>query len=229
MLRAPLIVVARLLWPARCASCDGFVPEHCSFCEPCAEGLLPVGDPCPGCALPGRGPGRCARCRQEPPPFEGAQAVFLYGDVVSQALLRYKHGGRLDLARPLGRLLAPFLRGGADAILPVPLHPRRLRTRGFNQALELVRACDRRRRAPLWVDVLRRRRDTPSLGHLSAQARRDLVMDAFVVPDPRRVAGRQLLLVDDVMTTGATLTACAAALRQAGAAQVHVLALARAI
>jgi ComF family protein len=214
---------ARLLWPARCAGCDGFVAERCSFCDRCAEGLLPLGQACPRCALPDR---RCS-CRVAPPPFVAAQAVFLYGDVISQALLRFKHGGRVDLARPLGQLLRPFLQTSAGAIVPVPLHPRRLRARGFNQALELVRAA--RPHVPLWVDVLRRRRDTPSLGHLSPDARRALVADAFFVRDPRRVAGKRLLLVDDVMTTGATAAACTQTLIEAGAAEIRVLALARAL
>jgi ComF family protein len=154
------------------------------------------------------------------------------------ALLRLKHGRRRDVAGPLGRLLLPLVRQSAplDAVLPVPLHPRRLRARGFNQALELLRAAraaaapaERRGLAPVWVDVLRRRRDTPSLGHLPPQTRRSLLSDAFVVQGAPRVNGRRLLLVDDVMTTGATLGACAAALREAGAAHVRVLALARAV
>jgi ComF family protein len=155
--------------------------------------------------------------------------VFLYGDVVSQALLRFKHGGRVDLARPLGRLLRPFLQTSADvdAMVPVPLHPRRLRARGFNQAVELARAAGSR--LPLWVDVLRRRRDTPSLGHLSPEERRSLVADAFGVPACRAVKGKHLLLVDDVMTTGATASACTSALLGAGAARIDVLALARAV
>jgi ComF family protein len=218
-----LSFAARLLWPARCAGCDGFVPERCSFCDTCAAGLMPISDGCSRCALPER---RCA-CQRSPPPFAAAQAVFLYDEVISRALLRFKHGGRVDLARPLGRLLRPFLQTDADAILPVPLHPRRLRARGFNQALELARAAGPR--APLWVDSLRRRRDTPSLGHLSPQERRALVADAFAVPDPRRVVGKHLLLVDDVMTTGATAAACATALLQAGASAVEVVALARAV
>jgi ComF family protein len=218
-----LSFAARLLWPDRCASCDAFVPERCSFCESCAAGLVPVAEACPRCALPVR---RCV-CRRAPPPFAAAQAVFLYDEVIGQALLRFKHGGRVDLARPLGRLLVPFLQTTAQAILPVPLHPRRLRARGFNQALELARAG--RPGVPLWVDVLRRRRDTPPLGHLPPDARRALVADAFVVPDARQVVGKHLLLLDDVMTTGATATACAAALLRAGAARIDVLALARAM
>jgi ComF family protein len=225
-----------VLWPARCAGCDRFGPESWSFCEGCASGLLPVGDACPTCALPSRKPERCGRCLRAPPPFVTAQALFVYGGVVTKAVLRLKHGGRPDLARPLGRVLLTGLRrsGVVDAIIPVPLHPRRLRARGFNQALELARAArsaapGSERLAPLWLDALRRRRDTPSLGHLAPEARRSSVAGAFAVPAAERVRGRRLLLVDDVMTTGATLEACARALREAGAAQISTLALARAV
>jgi ComF family protein len=240
VLAAPFHFAARLLWPARCPGCDRFVPEGCSFCESCATALLPVTAACPICALPGQGTagGRCARCARAPPPFAAGEAVLVYGGVASQALLRLKHGGRLDVARPLGRLLlAALIRSGPGvAVIPVPLHPRRLRRRGFNQALELVRAArsaaapgERRGLPPLWLDALRRQRDTPPLGHLSPDERRAQVADAFLVREPRRVRGRRLLLVDDVMTTGATFGACATALREAGAAHISVLALARAV
>jgi ComF family protein len=232
---APLSFAARLLWPARCAGCDGFVPERCSFCEPCAAGLLPVAGACPGCAMPGRASG-CAACQREPSPFDDAAAVLVYGGAVTPAVLRLKHAGRIDLARPLGRLLVPALLAGpaVEGIVPVPLHPRRLRTRGFNQVVELVRGArsatpERRAMAPLLLDVLRRKHDTPSLGHLSPAERHQVVKDAFVVPRPPRVQGRRFLLIDDVMTTGATLRACAATLREAGATYIRVLALARAV
>jgi ComF family protein len=235
MLRPVLAFAAQLLWPARCAGCDDLVSPQRSFCEVCELSLVPLAGACPGCALPVvRAPCRCAA---DPFPFARAGAAYGYGGAATDALLRLKHSGRTDLARPLGRALLPALMpmvAGADAILPVPLHPRRLRARGFNQALELIRAA---RAAvgrgtswpPVWVDTLRRIRDTPTLGRLSPRERRSLVAGAFVVGDPERVRGKVLTVVDDVMTTGATLAGCAQALCAVGATEVRVASFARAL
>jgi len=235
MLRPALEFAAQLLWPARCAGCDALVAADASFCAACDETLFPLGEACAGCALP-PACGRCLRCLREPFPFVRASASFAYGGAITEAVLRLKHGGRVDLARPLGHSFLPLLRreaAGADAILPVPLHPRRLRARGFNQALELLRAArsvrPRPSWPPLWVDGLRRVRDTPALGRLSPGERRAMVAGAFSVVDPNRVRGQRLLVVDDVMTTGATLAGCARVLIDAGAVEVRVAALARAL
>src|SRR4051794_12779588 len=235
MLRPALAFATQLLWPARCAGCDERVNPAATFCPPCEATLVPLAGACPTCALPREGDS--CRCAADPFPFSQARAAFAYGAAVSDALLRFKHGGRLDLARPLGRSLWPALEPlleGADAVLPVPLHPRRLRARGFNQALELTSAA---RAAvgrgtpwpPLWVDALRRIRDTPVLGRLSPRERRALVAGAFTVPAPARVQGKVLLVIDDVMTTGATLAGCAQVLRAAGAVEVRVASFARAL
>jgi ComF family protein len=158
-----------------------------------------------------------------------------YGGSLAQAILHMKHGRRRHLARPLGALLAPAVAkavaDGVDTLCPVPLHPRRLRLRGFNQALELLRVAERLVRRPgeqptILPNSLRRIRDTPSLGLESPATRRRIVEGAFVA-EPDHFEGRRVLLVDDVMTTGATLGECSRVLRQAGAADVQVTALAR--
>jgi ComF family protein len=245
-----------LLWPATCAGCDRHVPEDAVFCVECSLSLSGLVGACPGCGLP-RGLAasvrdawseRCGRCRRVPFPFATTTAAFEYGEAIADAIVRMKHGGRRDLARRLGRLLVPALAdvsvraelGPADLVVPVPLHVTRLRARGFNQAVELARwmLVGLRRRPALGAagglprlerSLLHRTRATRELGHAGPAARLAEVAGAFAVGDTERVRGRRVLLVDDVMTTGATASECAEALLRAGAAEVHVLALARAV
>jgi ComF family protein len=241
----------QLFWPARCAGCDDHVPDQLLFCPSCASSVTPLSFSCPGCALPlaehGPAGGRCLVCRRVPFAFAEADVACEYGAALADAIISMKHGRRRDLAFRLARLLVePFARalargdlGPDDAVVPVPLHPRKLRRRGFNQALELARAAlvllGRRAgstaRAPPVLErtVLRRIRDTRELGHLGPAARLCEVAGAFAVRDVARVRGRRVLLVDDVFTTGATLNECATALRVAGAREVRVVALARAV
>jgi predicted amidophosphoribosyltransferase len=245
----------QLLWPARCAACDRPSTDDTIFCPECTPSLSALVGACPGCALPrldwdARG-GRCGLCRRIPFSFREARAAYEYGAALADAIVRMKHGQR-GMARRLGPLLVPALmdtlvRGGFgadDVVVPVPLHTRRLRERGFNQALELVRAALRDvARTPslcaatprglprLERRLLRRTRATKALGHAGPAVRLAEVAGAFVVPpvDAERVRYRRVLLVDDVLTTGATVNECAGALLAVGARDVHVLALARAV
>ena len=180
---------------------------------------------------------RCAGCLHRPFPFHCALAALAYGGALTQAILRFKHAGHRHLARPLGSWLGPALsvaaQRGIDVTVPVPLHPRRLRQRGFNQALELLRAglhiLPSDRRMPIACNALVRSRDTPMLGHASPAGRRQLLQGAFAITHPSAIVGKRVLVIDDVMTTGATLAECARVLLAAGASRVEVLALARAI
>ena len=245
----------QLLWPARCAACDHGVDDGTLFCFACAPSLCPVLGACGGCALP-RGDrswpsGRCGLCRRIPFPFRAAAASYEYGAALAAAVLRMKNGQRW-MARRLGPLLVPALmdalvRGGFgadDVIAPVPLHARRLRERGFNQALELARAARRDvARTPtlrnsvsrglprLERRLLQRTRPTKPLGHAGPSARVSELAGAFAVTPVivERVRYRRVLLVDDVLTTGATFSECAETLLGAGVHSVHVLALARAV
>jgi ComF family protein len=231
MLRTALALTAQLLWPSRCAACDALVPDELSFCTTCAVTLVPLDEACPGCAMPLSAPG-CRLCAAERLPFAHARAALAYGGAIADAIVRFKHGGRTDLGRPLGRAFAGVLAAElshVDAVVPVPLHARRLRARGFNQAIELVRGARVGRSPALWVDTLRRIRDTPALGRHSPRERRALVAGAFAVAQRERARGRRILIVDDVMTTGATLAGCARVLLEAGAAEVRVAVLARAV
>lgn len=178
----------------------------------------------------------CGGCLRRPFPFLRAQAALAYGGSVTQALMRFKHGGHRHLATPLARYLVPAVSAlwqQADVVCPVPLHRERLKSRGFNQALELLRgACrglPRRQREKVVCDTLARNIDTPALGHGSPDARARAVAGAFTVSRPASVAGKHVLVVDDVMTSGATLAECARTLLAGGAAKVSVAALARAI
>ncbi len=187
---------------------------------------------CLTCGLPMTVPGICGACRRRQPPFAYARAAARYGEVVRETLHAFKFGGRRALAAPLAELLAELgpdsLPGGApDLIVPVPLHPRRERERGFNQALLLARRVGRAWSRPVRSDVLRRTAPTPPQTELGVDARRANVRGAFAVRRPELVADRHILIVDDVFTTGATVGECARCLRRAGAATVGVLTLAR--
>jgi ComF family protein len=243
----------QLLWPARCTACGQVVENDTRFCGECSPSLSPLLDACTGCALPRdhRAPGgeRCPVCRRVPFFFREARAAYEYGAALADAIVRMKNGQRY-MARRLGALLVVSLvdslaRGGfreEDVVAPVPLHASRLRARGFNQALELLKAALRDvARTPslgralphglprLDRTLLRRTRATRALGHSGPSARVAEVAGAFAVTDPERVRYRRVLLVDDVFTTGATFNECADTLLRAGARSVHVLALARAV
>jgi ComF family protein len=245
----------QLLWPARCAACDRATPGGSIFCFACTPSLSALLGACPGCALPRsewntRGV-RCGLCRRIPFSFRHARAAYEYGAALADAIVRMKHGQRY-MAKRLAPLLVPALVdvlargdfGSDDLVVPVPLHARRLRERGFNQALELVRAAlrDVARTPSLAIAtprglprlerrLLRRTRPTKALGHAGPAARLAEVAGAFAVTpgDAERVRYRRVLLVDDVLTTGATVNECAGTLLEAGARDVHVLALARAV
>jgi len=194
------------------------------------------GPVCEGCGAPfdyDRGPGvRCAACMAKPRAFDAARAACLYDEVSRDPILKLKHADRTDLAPLLVRWLsraAADLLAEAEAIAPIPLHRWRLLGRRYNQAAELARPLAGLWDKPYLADALVRRRATDSQAGKSASGRRRNLVGAFHVPERRRfqVEGRRILLVDDVMTTGATLEGCARALKQAGASRVDVAVLAR--
>lgn len=215
-----------ILLPPRCAGCRR---RGVWFCADCRMALAPVAIPiCPRCGDAVRQPGLCYQCRRHPPAFDRAHAAYAYDGPLALAIRRFKYGGERALAPVLGGLLADAAEAhglAVDLIVPVPLHPARQRERGYNQSELLAVAVAARLHQPLDTALARTRLTLPQVGQ-SADARRANVVGAFAW-EGRPLAGRRVLLIDDVCTTGATLDACARALRPHEAAVVLGLTLAR--
>jgi ComF family protein len=230
--------VLDLVYPPLCIACRAQVAESGALCAECWQKIRFLDGPmCACCGLPfdfDPGPGTlCAGCLARPPAFDTARAVMRYDETSRGPILALKHGDRLDLSPAFARWLD---RGGrslidaADVIVPVPLHPVRLWSRRYNQSAELARALARMSGKPAEFLALARSRATPSQGAMrTAKARRRNMLGAFKVRHKSAIAARNILLIDDVLTTGATVDACARALKRAGAAKVLVLALARVV
>ena len=224
-----------LLLPPTCIICSGPVDAPGLLCGGCFSELEMIGEPCCLCcgapfelawhAIEG---GLCQRCLDTPPPFERARAALRYDDASRRLVLPFKHGDRTENAVVLARLMAGAGRTllcESDVIVPVPLHRRRLFVRRYNQAALLCRALGRIAGRPVMEDALARVTATHNLDGKSAAERREEVAGAFAVRSRRAaaLAGRRVLLIDDVMTSGATAAACAACLLEAGARAVDVL------
>jgi len=217
-----------VLFPPRCVACGEQGAFLCHACVAAMPRALPPR--CPLCWQPERRGEMCGRCAQARPVFEGARTLYLFEGPVREAVHALKYNHLSALARPMGEMMAAYLEAEAlpvDLVVPVPLFGRRERLRGYNQSALLGREVARLCGLPLAEGGLARRRDTaPQARSVDAEARRRNVAGAFVA-DGRWVEGRRVLLIDDVMTTGATLDACAQGLRQAGAASVWALTFAR--
>jgi ComF family protein len=213
------------------------------LCTDCRAALRLIDGPiCPRCGLPfasGEGSDHlCGACLAHAPAYAMARSAGIYGPPLKTLIHRLKYDGQLRVARPLGDMLwGAFLRGwgdrSVDLIIPVPLHRRRLRERGFNQVRAMMRSwpCLDRKPRSTSIDggVLVRARHTASQAGLDRKERQRNMRAAFRVDRPAAVIGRSVLIVDDVMTTGATVAACAEALKSSGARRVDVLTLARAL
>lgn len=229
--------------PPLCLGCNEIVGAPGALCTTCWQGFSFISAPhCACCGTPfAEDLGRdalCAGCLAHRPRYHRARAALTYDDASRRLVLPFKHGDRTDIARACGGWMARAgteLLASADLVAPVPLHWRRLLMRRYNQALMLarivVRTAGPNRDLCLAPDLLRRRRWTESQAGLKAKERRRNVREAFDIHPKWRtgVAGKTVLLVDDVLTTGATVEACARALERAGAKGVDVLTLARVI
>jgi ComF family protein len=228
--------VLAALFPSRCAVCDVSLlrPMRGPLCEACWASVPRHGGPLCGCGfpLPSGVSAPCGRCRRglaaiargfSLGPYEGSLRVLIH---------ELKYRGRRRVAKRLAEMLcadaaARAVLAGDAALVPVPLHPRRLAQRGFNQSELLAAAIARLTGLSIRPRALVRRTDTPPQTGLSAVGRRKNVAGAFAVRERARIHGRTAVLVDDVFTTGATARACASALRQAGATAVHLVTVAR--
>lgn len=229
-----------IFFPPLCMSCRKRVAEPHALCPACWSAIAFIaGAVCAKCGTPFEsdpgGETLCGPCHANPHSFDRARSLFKYDDASKGLVLGLKHGDRLDhvpgLARWLGRTGAELL-NNTDMIVPVPLHRWRLWKRRYNQAALLAEQLSRWSGKPHLPLLLQRTRPTPSQGEMtSAKARRRNVLGAFKIPPGSRenLRGRRVLLVDDVFTTGATLDACARALKRAGVARVEVLTLARVV
>jgi ComF family protein len=249
---APLTRLGRglldLVLPPRCILCAARVETSGTLCAPCWRGINFLGEPCCACCgLPfafDAGPNEsaveilCAGCLARRPRFDRARSVFAYDDHSRRLVLALKHGDRLQSVPAFGQWLAragAVLLAEADLVVPVPLHWTRLWRRRYNQSALLAQAaCAAWRRqgrpGPAFVpDLLIRRRRTPSQGRRTRTQRAENVRRAFRLKRGADIEGKRVLLVDDVLTSGATVEECARVLLRAGAARVDVLTLARAV
>lgn len=215
--------------PPRCPGCGEVTDAVDLFCTACWGQLHFLQGGCEGCGLPlaATADTSCEACAAAPGPLARMRAAVAYGDIPRSIVMRFKYGRKIALARTMAGLMKRSL--GAmppgGLLVPVPLHRWRLWGRGFNQALLIARALGREHEvAP---DLLRRTRATPRLKGLDPTQRRDTVRRAFAVRPGTSLRGRDIVLVDDVVTTGATAEACARALRKAGAKSVSLIAFAR--
>ena len=224
--------------PRNCQACDQATVEGEGLCASCWTDLKRIEAPyCRQCGLPfakdlfvGEEGVLCGACAAQPPAYGQARAALVYNDLSRKLVIGLKHGGRLDMVRPMAAMMqgaGADLIDRADILIPVPIHPTRLLKRRFNQAADLARQIAKRAGKPISHDLIRKKPTPPQSGSPTRRARN--VQGAFEVRDSRTIAGRSVLLIDDVMTTGATVNGCAKAMLRAGAIQADVLCFARVV
>ncbi len=221
--------IQQLVFPPTCLLCGRPGHNRLDLCQDCFKTLPWLTCTCHVCARPLPVPGKtCGACLRHPPPFVRCQALWAFRPPVSGLIAALKFGGHRPCKRLLGELLSSRVATWKrpDCLVPVPLHPSRYRQRGFNQALEIARFITARHNIPLRPELCRRIRVTPPQRTLPAKARRNNLRGAFETTG--ELPGLHVAIIDDVMTTGATVTEIARTLKKAGAGRVDVWVLARA-
>ncbi|HJN53273.1 MAG: ComF family protein [Pseudomonadales bacterium] len=219
------------LFPGTCVLCDAASHRNLDLCEGCEGDLPRLTDVCLRCSIPLL-PAQtlCGRCFGDPPPFERSVALYRYVPPIDQLIIDFKYNRKLLIGKVLGYLLARklddlYVDSAPDLLIPVPLHPKRLRDRGFNQALEIADVISDCCRIPIDNRCCRRVKHTDAQRNLSAKQRQRNISNAFRVD--REIAARKVAIVDDVVTTGATVTELSKTLLRNGVEEVHVWAVAR--
>jgi ComF family protein len=219
--------------PPRCAGCGTIVADVHSFCPDCWRGVDFLGEGgCSTCGIPLQATEQrtCGVCLARTPRIARTRAAVAYGDLARGLAIRLKYGRKVAIARTMARYMAPLVGEGTDRLLvPVPLHRIRLWNRGFNQSALVARELSRRLGIAADPLALTRTRRTPPLKGMSPLQRRKTVAGAFRVRDKQKVAGKTVILVDDVLTTGSTAEACARTLKRGGAARVELVSWARVV
>lgn len=232
--------IVDLVYPPRCPLCGDAIAAQGGLCADCWGELEVPGEPaCVSCQRPiaavaASKSNQCFVCVADPPRHSGIIAATIYNDASRKLILTYKHGGKIALAPLLGRLLATrieFPEGEPPLLVPVPLHRWRIWQRGFNQAALLAQDIAKRGKGTLLVDGLVRHKRTPSLGGLGRDERERALSGAISIRSraARQVCGRDVILVDDVFTSGATSDACVNVLLAAGAKSVRIACFARVV